>query len=84
MILNQIRQLNRSFNLSVIMVLHDLNLASEYAHRLILVDGRQKTVFRSGPPQAVITRECIEAVYNTSVLVDRHPRSGKPFVLLEG
>ncbi|MFK5952324.1 MAG: ABC transporter ATP-binding protein [Desulfobacterium sp.] len=83
-ILNQIRRLNQQFNLSVIMVLHDLNLASEYAHRLILLNGKEGEVFRNGSPEKVITKECIETVYKTPVIVDRHPRSGKPFILLDG
>lgn len=82
-ILNQIRQLNRQFNLTVIMVLHDLNLAAEYAHRLILLDRSSGTVFRSGPPASVITKECIESVYQTPVIVSRHPVSGNPFILLD-
>ncbi len=83
-ILNQIRRLNRQFNLSVIMVLHDLNLASEYAHRLILLNGKAGEVFCTGSPETVITKEYIETVYKTPVIVDRHPRSGKPFILLDG
>ena len=82
-ILNQIRRLNQQFNLSVIMVLHDLNLASEYAHRLILLNGKAGEVFCTGSPESVITKECIETVYKTPVIVDRHPRSGKPFILLD-
>ena len=38
-VLDLIKRLNREFGLTVIMVLHDLNLASEYSHRLVLLEG---------------------------------------------
>ena len=80
-ILKQIRERNRQHSLTVIMVLHDLNLASEYAHQLMLIHGTDGTIFRTGPPEQVITPAVIQAVYHTSVLVQRHPVSGKPYIL---
>jgi iron complex transport system ATP-binding protein len=80
-ILKQIRERNQKSGLTVIMVLHDLNLASEYAHHLILLHGTDGTIFRAGPPEQVITPAVIEAVYHTPVLVQQHPVSGKPYIL---
>ncbi len=80
-ILKQIRERNQKSRLTVIMVLHDLNLASEYAHHLILIHGTDGTIFRAGPPEQVITPAVIEAVYHTPVLVQLHPVSGKPYIL---
>lgn len=80
-ILKQIRERNRQHGLTVIMVLHDLNLASEYAHHLMLIHGTDGTIFRTGPPEQVITPAVIQAVYHTPVLVQRHPVSGKPYIL---
>lgn len=79
-ILDLIRRLNRQGDLTVIMVLHDLNLASEYCDRLILLkEGR---IFKEGGPKEVLTFENIEKVYNTVVIVKENPVSLKPYILL--
>ena len=79
-ILDLIRRLNRELNITVLMVLHDLNLASEYSHRLGLVkDGH---LVACGPPDTVLTYKTVEAVYDTVVLVDQNPLSGRPYLFL--
>jgi len=79
-ILDLIRRLNRELSITVLMVLHDLNLASEYSHRMMLLkEGRQVAC---GKPEQVLTYEAIEAVYDTTVLVDKNPLSGRPYVFL--
>jgi iron complex transport system ATP-binding protein len=79
-ILDLIRRLNRKFQLTVLMVLHDLNLAAEYSHRLVLMSGG--SVHKAGTPEEVLDYSVIEQVYNTLVVVDKNPLSGKPFVLV--
>ncbi len=81
-ILDQIKSLNKKLGLTVIMVIHDLNLAGEYSDRLILLNGKQGKIHQSGPPEKVITQECIKTVYGTRVIVRKHPESGRPFILL--
>jgi len=79
-ILDLIRQLNRELGITVLMVLHDLNLASEYSHRLVLIkDGR---LVACGKPDQVLTYETVEKVYDTVVLVDKNPLSGRPYLFL--
>lgn len=79
-ILDLIRQLNRELSITVLMVLHDLNLASEYSHRLMLLkDGRQVAC---GKPDQVLTCQIVEAVYDTTVLVDKNPLTGRPHIFL--
>jgi iron complex transport system ATP-binding protein len=79
-ILDLIKRLNRQHNLTVIIVLHDLNLASEYCDRLVLMNnGRIK---KAGTPEEVLTYKDIEEVYHTVVVVEKNPLSGKPFVLV--
>jgi iron complex transport system ATP-binding protein len=76
-IMDSILKLN-SEDLTVVAVLHDLNLASEYCKRLILLkDGK---ILRHGSPQEVITYQNIENSYMTRVLVYKNPFSGKPHV----
>jgi iron complex transport system ATP-binding protein len=66
-ILDLIKRLNSKFGLTVVMVLHDLNL-----------DGHSHT---SGTPKEVLTYENIEDVYKTVVVVKENPISLKPHVL---
>jgi iron complex transport system ATP-binding protein len=48
-ILDLIKRLNRQYNLTVIIVLHDLNLASEYCDRLVLMDSGK--IQKAGTPE---------------------------------
>jgi iron complex transport system ATP-binding protein len=68
--------------LTILVVSHDLNLASQFCDRLMLLDrGR---VSKLGPPADVIQPDILAAVYRCQVLVDRHPLSGLPRVTLPG
>lgn len=79
-ILNVLQQLNQELGLSVLMVIHDLNLASEYCDHLILVN--QGKIHTQGIPEEVLTFQNIEEVYKTVVVTQNNPLSGKPAVFL--
>ncbi|MCD5390597.1 ABC transporter ATP-binding protein [candidate division NPL-UPA2 bacterium] len=79
-ILDLVRKLNREKKVMVIMLLHDLNLASEYCDRLILL--KEGSIFKTGTPEEVLTYEIIEEVYNALVIVHKNPLSSKPHILL--
>jgi len=79
-IMNLLRRLNREQGMTIVIVLHDLNLASEYCHRLILLN--QGKVFKQGVPEEVLTYLNIEEVYKTVVVVNKNPISGRPYILL--
>ena len=75
-----LKRLNQERGLTVVLVSHDLNLASQYCDQLILMNhGR---IVKGGPPQEVVQPEILETVYGCRVLVDRHPQSGMPRVSL--
>jgi iron complex transport system ATP-binding protein len=77
-----LRRLNQERGLTVVLVSHDLNLASQYCNRLLMLsEGR---ISRIGSPDEVIRPEILEAVYRCEVLVDRHPITGLPRVTLPG
>jgi len=75
-----LKKLNRELSLTVIIVLHDLNLASEYCDRLALLSGG--AVYKEGLPQDVLDYKTIENVYRTVVIVEKNPVSLKPYILL--
>jgi iron complex transport system ATP-binding protein len=78
--LDLILSLNRERGLTIIMASHDLNLASEFCDRLILLQKGE--VYQIGTPEEVITRENIESVYGCGVWVDQNPVSGMPRISL--
>jgi iron complex transport system ATP-binding protein len=75
-----IKSLNKSQTLTVIGVTHDINLASSYCDRLILM--RNGAIHCIGTPAEVIAESNIKEVYETNVAVDRNPVTGQPRVTL--
>lgn len=65
--------------IAVIAVLHDLNLASLFAERVVMLDrGR---VAADGPARDTITDETLSRVFNVRNAVSRTPQTNVPFVL---
>ncbi|MGQ8335696.1 ABC transporter ATP-binding protein [Sunxiuqinia sp. A32] len=79
-ILDLLHRLNQEMGLTVLMVIHDLNLASEYCDQLILFN--QGKIFTQGSPEEVLNFEIIEAVYETPVITRTNPFSNKPVIFL--
>jgi len=78
--LDLILTLNRERGLTIVMTSHDMNIASEFCDRLILLqDGR---IYKMGTPDEVITKENIESVYGCEVWIDQNPVSGMPRINL--
>jgi iron complex transport system ATP-binding protein len=75
-----VRRLKEERGLTVVLVSHDLNLASQYCDRILML--KAGTLFRLGTPQEVIRVDVLRAVYGCDVLVDRHPESGVPRVTM--
>jgi len=65
MVLSLIRDLARGQNLTVLLTLHDPNLALLYAHQVILLDGGRVAAW--GAPAEVITPAAISALYGLKV-----------------
>lgn len=79
-VLNLLKKLNRRNNLTIVMILHDLNLASAYCNRIVLLD--KGAIYKEGSPGEVLTYQNIEAVYKTVVIVNKNPVTGRPNVIL--
>ena len=70
----------RNPKLTILMVLHDLNLAGEYCDRLILLSAGE--IYAMGTPHDILTYQNIEAVYKTVVVVKDNPITGRPHIIL--
>jgi iron complex transport system ATP-binding protein len=77
MIMDILWKLNRD-GATVMAVLHDINLASDYSGRIIGMKGG--AVFFNGTPRDVLRYDLVEALFGTACIVMDNPTTGKPFV----
>ena len=73
-----IRRLNEEKKLTVLTISHDLNLAAEYCHRMVLL--HRGSIYATGTPSEVLTERNIRRVYETTVIVEKNPLTGAPRV----
>jgi len=79
-ILEILKKLNREKKMTILLVLHDLNLASEYCEKLILLGGGE--VKAIGRPEEILVPDLIEEVYQTKPLLEKNPVTGAPHLIL--
>ncbi|MBB6694506.1 heme ABC transporter ATP-binding protein [Cohnella xylanilytica] len=80
-LMDRIQEWRREAGLTVIAVLHDLNLAALYCDRLLLLHrGR---VVGIGEPRDILTPEKLADVYGIAPIVTEHPIRGVPQVMLQ-
>jgi iron complex transport system ATP-binding protein len=81
-VLDLLMQLNTEHGTTIVMVLHDLNLAARYAdHLLVMAHG---TVVTEGAPSEVITAETVARAFGMTALVVEDPVCGSPMVVPMG
>lgn len=69
----------REVGVTVIAALHDLNLAATYCDRLCLMQhGR---IIADGAPETVLTTKRLAEVYGIDALVQRHPKTGRIWII---
>jgi iron complex transport system ATP-binding protein len=78
-VLDLLTDLNRSRGTTIVMVLHDLNLAARYADHLVAVAGGR--VHAAGLPGDVLTEDCVRAVFGLDSRVIPDPTTGAPMML---
>ncbi len=78
-VLTLVRRLNEERGLTIILVLHDLNQAARYAHRMVVLNEGQ--IVADGPPTAVLTADLLAQVFNVQAHILQDPVSGTPVCL---
>lgn len=73
-VLELIRELNVQHGLTILMVLHDINQAIRYSDKIIVM--RNGEIVASGPPEQVVTKETVHAVYGVDVVLRTDPEAG--------
>ncbi|GAA1386767.1 ABC transporter ATP-binding protein [Pseudonocardia kongjuensis] len=78
-VLELLRTVNVEQGRTVVMVLHDLELAARYAHHLIAMAGGR--IVAEGEPGEIVTEELVSSVFGVDALVTTDPLTGTPLVL---
>jgi iron complex transport system ATP-binding protein len=78
-VLDLLRRLNRDGGRTVIAVLHDLNQACRYADHLVVMKAGR--VVDQGPPDKVMSAECLADVFGLGGVVVPCPVTGAPMVV---
>jgi iron complex transport system ATP-binding protein len=78
-VLDLLAELNERRGTTIVMVLHDLNLAARYADHLIAM--REGTIVAAGPPAQVITEGCVREVFGMECRVVEDPVTSTPMVI---
>ncbi len=80
LLMHYVRRWQRDKNLTVIMILHDLNLAAQYCDRLLLIN-QQGNIQAIGTVAEVLKEDEIEKVYNIRPIMIKHPITMIPQIL---
>lgn len=81
-ILDLLFELNEKEERTIVMVLHDLNLACRYAHHIVALQDKQ--IYAQGKPEEVITCQLVRNVFNMNCEVTVDPLFGTPLCIPHG
>jgi iron complex transport system ATP-binding protein len=78
-VLDLLAELNECEGRTIVLVLHDLNLACRYAQHLVALRGG--AVVAEGPPGEVVTADLVADVFGLAAEIVADPLTGTPLVL---
>src|SRR5690606_26574495 len=81
-ILDLLYGLNEREQRTIVMVLHDLNLASRYAHHMVAI--RDKSIYAQGKPEDIFTVEMVRDVFDMECEITEDPLFGTPLCIPHG
>lgn len=81
-ILQLLQHLNEAEKRTIVMVVHDLNHATRYAHHMVAI--KAGTVVSEGSPQEVVTRDMLREVFGIEADILTDPRTGVPLCIPYG
>ncbi|MCR8645607.1 ABC transporter ATP-binding protein [Paenibacillus sp. N1-5-1-14] len=74
--------LNRTKQRTIVMVLHDLNLACRYADHLVAIHN--KTVALQGAPEEIVTTQMVQEIFGMEAMISQDPLFGTPLCIPKG
>ncbi len=75
-VLELLYNLNRNQGCTIIMVLHDLNLAARFSDYIIAIRGGD--IISQGTPEQVMTSSVLKSAFNIDAEIVKEPRTGRP------
>jgi iron complex transport system ATP-binding protein len=81
-ILDLLFELNEKEKRTIVMVLHDLNLACRYAHHIVAI--RDKKIYAQGKPEEIISCQLVKDVFQMDCQVTYDPLFGTPLCIPYG
>lgn len=78
-VLDLVNRLRRDLDRTVVMVLHDLNLAIRYSDNLVVM--RDGDLIATGKPEEIITSELLKDVFELDATVIEDPVVGGPLIV---
>lgn len=82
LVMEHVRKWHQEQGLTLIMVLHDLNIAGQYCDRLLLLD--QGKIINWGNVAEVLNEDILAKIYKADLVRIEHPTLGVPQFLLSG
>lgn len=73
-ILDLINRLNKEYEMTIVMVLHDINQAIRYSDKIIVI--KNGTVFVHGDPHTIITADLMKEVYGIDMMIKNEKDTG--------
>lgn len=77
-VMSVLDMLNKNEGLTILMIVHDLNLASVYCNNLILM--KEGAILSQNIPEKIITQDLIDQAYGKIVIIGENPATQKPAV----
>lgn len=77
-ILDLIKNMSITESLTIIAVLHDLNMASSYSDYIVMLN--EGSIIYEGAPETVLNKKNIAEVFNINVHINGNPMTGKPYI----
>ena len=78
-ILDLLSDLNEEENRTIVMVLHDINLACRYADHIVAISN--KNIYQQGDPDTIVTPELVANVFGLRCQIMNDPHSGTPMCI---
>ncbi|MCK4311755.1 MAG: ABC transporter ATP-binding protein [Candidatus Cloacimonetes bacterium] len=81
-IMQLLSNINKKHHKLIILVSHNINLASEYCERIVMM--KKGKIISDGKPDEVINSKNLYKLYETNLKIIKNPISGKPNLIYPG
>ncbi|RKD29091.1 ABC transporter ATP-binding protein [Thermohalobacter berrensis] len=78
-ILSLLQKLNKEKEMTIVVVIHDINLAARFSNKIILLNKGE--VLSIGNPKEVINYNNLENTYNLDMIITDNPYTNSPYII---